>query len=184
MKTTDQRLVDRQQRETSGEENSRDQMIVTLLFEHEMHVGGSHGMPPQLHQKLTDGSVVGDGVGDGDDGVEPKRALGVTGHDAAAVGAVPVGVLDVVVARGIRLPDVDLDALDGLAVDVLDGAQDQQGLAVLVVRHQLAVAHVFGLVGVEGTQDGPFGRVGRFGVVDRVDQQRKAKDVGQKNEFL
>lgn len=37
---------------------------------------------------------------------------------------------------------------------------------------------------VEGAEDGSFGRVGWFWVVYGVDEEGKAEDVGEKDEFL
>jgi hypothetical protein len=37
---------------------------------------------------------------------------------------------------------------------------------------------------VEGAEDGAFGRLRGFGVVDGVDEEGKTKDVGEEDEFL
>lgn len=37
---------------------------------------------------------------------------------------------------------------------------------------------------VEGPEDGAFGARGGFRVVDAVDQERKAEDIGEEDEFL
>lgn len=37
---------------------------------------------------------------------------------------------------------------------------------------------------VEGPEDGAFGAGGRFGVVDGVDEEGEAEDVGEEDEFL
>jgi hypothetical protein len=42
----------------------------------------------------------------------------------------------------------------------------------------------WGVVGVEGPEDGAFGGVWGFGVVDGVDEEGEAEDVGKENEFL
>jgi hypothetical protein len=39
-------------------------------------------------------------------------------------------------------------------------------------------------VRVEGPEDGAFGAGGGFGVVDCVDEEGEAEDIGEENEFL
>jgi hypothetical protein len=143
-------------------------------------------VPPQAVEQLADGAVVRDGVADGLDGLEPKDALVVALHDAALRGPALVAplVLHVIVPAAVRLPNVDLDAPDGPAVRVADHAYAQHGLALGVRRHGAAVGHGGGVVRVEGTQHRALGRRRRLGVVDAVDEQREAEDVGEEDEFL
>lgn len=164
--------------------HSRDQMIVAWLLKHEMHVRGPPGVALELQQQLADGPVVGDRVADGDDGLEPEEAVGVARHDAAAVGPGVVGVLHIVVARRVRLPDVDLAAGDRLPRRVAQRAHHQARLARRVGRDGAAVGQVERLVRVEGPEHRALGALARFRVVDRVDEQREAEDVGQEDEFL
>ena len=57
-------------------------------------------------------------------------------------------------------------------------------LAFRVARHKLAVGYGFCFVGVEGAEDRAFCRGGRFRVVDCVDEEGEAEDVGEEDEFL
>lgn len=143
-------------------------------------------MPPQAIEQLADGAVVRDGIADGLNGLEPKDALVVALHDAALRGPALIAplVLHVIVPAAVRLPNVNLDAPDGLAVRVADHAYAQHGLALGVRRHGAAIGHGGGVVRVEGTQHRALGRRRRLGVVDAVDEQREAEDVGEEDEFL
>jgi hypothetical protein len=78
-------------------------------------------------------------------------------------------VLDVVEAFRIRFPDVDACVGDRVPFSIFECAEDQQGLAVCVLRDQAAVRGVLRFVRVEGSEDGAFGAVRGLGVVDRVD---------------
>ena len=117
-------------------------------------------------------------------GLEPQRPVGVALHHAAAVRLLAIRILHIVVAGGVGFPDVDFDVGDRRAVDVFHRDQDEAGLAQGVVRDRVAVGERFGVVGVEGTEDGAFGAVGRFRVVDGVYEQGEAEDVREENEFL
>lgn len=46
------------------------------------------------------------------------------------------------------------------------------------------MCHVRCLVRMEGAEYCAFGAVGRFGMVDAVDQQGQTKDIGEENKFL
>ena len=67
---------------------------------------------------------------------------------------------------------------------VAHGAEDEEWGAGGVLRHEGAVGHGFGFVGVERAKHGAFGGVGGFGVVDAVDEEGEAEDVGEEDEFL
>jgi hypothetical protein len=105
-------------------------MIPAILLEHEMHVSRAHAVPLQAFQQSADGTVVGDRVADGLDCVEPELSLCVTLHHATLTGTLASWVLDVVVAAGVCLPDVDPDVRDGVALGVLDTASNEHGLTV------------------------------------------------------
>jgi len=142
-------------------------------------------MPLQLRQQLAYRPVVRNRVGHGHDCVEPEHAPLVAMYHSAAVGLVAsVVVLHIVLAVAVRLPDVDLDALHGLARRALDGAQHKQRLAIGVGGDGEAVLVGRRVVRVEGAEDGAFGAMGRLGVVDGVDEQREADYVGEQDEFL
>ena len=159
-------------------------MVKSLLFEHEMHMSWSHRMSPQLREQLPHRPIMRNRIRYWDNRFEPEDSLLIARHNTPAVWPLPIRVLDIIFTSRIRLPDIDLCALDRLAVDVFDGAEHEKRFSCIVFGHQVAVGHVFRLVGVEGTQDGSFGRVGRFGMVDGVDKQRQAEDVGEEDEFL
>lgn len=108
-------------------------------------------------QELPHRPVVRDGVTHGLYALEPEPALGVRYHDAPLAGLIPALMLHVVVARAVRLPDVDLDAFHRAALGVLDGAEAEEGLALRVMGHLLAVGEGRGIVGVEGAQDRALG---------------------------
>lgn len=104
---------------------------------------------------------------------EPEYTLCVATHDASSIRPVMAGVLDVVVPCRVSFPDVDLAAFDRLAGRVLECAEDETWLAGGVGRDGRAIRQVLGFVGVEGSEDGSSSAVGRFGVVNGVDEERK-----------
>lgn len=93
-------------------------------------------------------------------------------------------VVHVVVARGVRFPDVDFDVRDRCALRVADGAEDEAGSTVGVVGKGVAGGKGRGVVGVEGAEDGAFGCGRRARVGDGVDEDGEAEDVGEEDEFL
>ena len=115
--------------------NPRNQVIKPLLFKHKVHMTRPHGMSTQSLQQLSHRPVVGNRVWHRDNGFEPEQTLAVALEDAPAVGPIAIGVLDIVFPTRIRLPDVNLHALDRLALDVLHRAEHQQRLCVFIVRH-------------------------------------------------
>lgn len=166
-------------------QHSRHQVVEARFLKHEVHVTRPPAVPPQLRQQLAHRPVVRDGVGHGDDSVEPEDTLLVAVYHGAPVGLVAaVVVLHIVLAVAVRLPDVDLDALDRLARGALDGAKHEQRVAVGIGGDGEAVLVRGRVVRVEGAEDGALGAVGRLGVVDGVDEQREADDVGEEDEFL
>lgn len=112
-----------------------------------------------------------DGIRHRHDCLEPELAVLIRDQHAAAIWPVAVRVLHVIVAGGVGLPDVDGDAGDGGAAGVLDGADDETGLAKRVRRDAGAVGDGFGVVRVEGPEHGSFRARGGFGVVDGVDEK-------------
>ena len=77
-----------------------------------------------------------------------------------------------------------MDARDRVAVRVLDGAEREHGLAFGVRGHAGAVGQDGRVVRVEGPQHGALGAPLGFGVVDAVDEEGEAEDVGEEDEFL
>lgn len=141
-------------------------------------------MPAEQLQELPHGAVVRDRVAYGLDALEPEAALRVRHHDASLGRLIAACVLHVVVSAAVCLPDVDLDPGNGVPRGVLDCAERDHRLALRVRRHARPVGDGGRIVCVEGAQDGALGRVGRFWVVDVVDEEGKAEDVGEEDEFL
>jgi hypothetical protein len=164
--------------------NARDQMIPPLLLEHKMHMRRPPGMAMQLLQQLADRPIVRNRITNGPDGLEPKGTFLIRLHDRSAVGRVALGALHVIVPRRIRLPDVDFHAGDGVSGRVSDGAEDETGRSGGVGGDVLPGGDGRGVVGVEGPEDGAFGGAWGLGVVDGVDEEGEAEDVGEENEFL
>ena len=135
-------------------------------------------------EQLPDRPVVRDGVRHGLDGAEPERAVHIAAQHAPPVGPLPLRVLHVVVPRTVRLPHIDLDARDRLAVHVRDAAHDEARLALRVVTDGVAVLHGGRVVAVEGAQHGALGAARGFGVVDAIDEEGQAEDIGEEDEFL
>lgn len=163
-------------------------MIIPLLLKHEVHMRRPVRVPAELLQQLPHGAVVRDRVRHGLDGAEPEEAVFIAVHDAAAVGPAPrrvsVRVLHVVAARRVGLPDVDFDALDRVPCRVLDRAEDEERFALRVARHLAPRGQDARVVRVEGPQDGALGGAGGLGVVDGVDEEGEAENVGEEDEFL
>ena len=81
-------------------------------------------MTLELLEKLTDRTVVRNGIWHWHDGLEPKDAVVVALHDGSAVWTVSFCVLDIVKALAVRLPNVDLDVVDRVSGRVFDGTED------------------------------------------------------------
>lgn len=141
-------------------------------------------VPAQLPQQLPHRPVVRNGVADGLEALEPKPPLLVAHHDAPLARALAPGVLHVVVPRAVRLPNVHLDAGHRPPPRVLDRAHGQHRLPRRVRRHGAPVGQHRRVVRVKGPEHGALGAERRFGVVDVVDEERQAKDVGEEDEFL
>lgn len=105
-------------------------------------------------------------------------------HDSSLIRHLASFILHVVFAIAVRFPDVDFHAFDRLPLRVFDGADDQTRLTLRVVGDLRAVGLGEGVVRVEGSEDRAFGAGGGFGVVDAVDEEGEAEDVGEENEFL
>lgn len=117
-------------------------------------------------------------------GLEPEQALCIALHDASSVRPIMVCMLHVVVACRVSFPDVDLTAFDGLSGCVLERAEYETRSTGGIRGDGRAVGQVLSFVGVEWSEDGAFGAVGWFWVVDRVDKKRETQYVGEQDEFL
>jgi hypothetical protein len=164
--------------------SSRDKMIVALLLKHEMHMCWPPRMSMQFLQQSPNRPIMRNGIRHRHNGLEPEHALCVALHDASSVRPIMVCMLHVVVACRVSFPDVDLAAFDGLSGCVLESAEYETRLAGGIGGDGRAIGQVLSFVGVEWSEDGAFGAVGWFGVVDRVDKKRETKYVGEQDKFL
>ena len=147
----------------------RDQMVIPLLLEHKMHMRRPPRMSLQLQQQLAHWSIMRNRIRHWHNRLKPENAVLVTAHDASTIWAVVVSVLDVVVACGVGLPDVDLAPFDRLAGRIREGADDETGFAFGVGRDGGAIWKVLGFVSVEWTQNGAFSAIAWLWMVNRVD---------------
>lgn len=162
----------------------RDQMVPPFLLEHKVYMRRSPTMPAEQLQKLPYGSVVRNGVAHGLDALEPEAALIVRHHDAPLGRLVAVGVLHIIVSATVRLPNVNMDPGNRIPGRVLDRANCKHRLALGVGCHARSVRDGRRIVCVERAQDRALGRIGRFGVVDGIDEEREAENIGEEDEFL
>ena len=159
-------------------------MVVSFLLEHKMHVTGPVAMPSQLHQQLPHRPIVRNRIRHRHNRFEPEHPGIIAVHHGSLIRSFSTRVLHIIESFAVRFPDIDLDSADRLASSVFEGAEDETGLAVRVVGDHRAVGEGLGLVGMEGAEDGAFGAGGGFGVVDGVDEEREAEDVGEEDELL
>ncbi|EDN05732.1 conserved hypothetical protein [Histoplasma mississippiense (nom. inval.)] len=163
-----------------------------------MHMRRPIRVPPHLAQKPPDGSIVRNRIRHGLDGPEPKPAPRVRIHHPAPIHgpspglplplplplSLPARILHIIVPATVRLPDIDPDALQRAARQVAHAADNQQRLAGSVAREQAAIGDGGCVVRVERAEHGALGGAGGFRVVDGVDQQREAEDVGEEDELV
>lgn len=112
----------------------RDQRVISVLLEHEVHMTGSVRVAVQLLEKLAHRPVVWNRVRHGKDSFEPEVPRCVAGQHGSSVRTSPVGMLDVVEAFGVGFPDVNACVGNRVSFHVFDRAKDEQGFAVLVLR--------------------------------------------------
>ena len=134
-----------------------------IITYHDVDVGGTHGVAVHHLQKLIRRAVRGQRVGRGVVAVEPVLAV-LVGAELAAevVGGLVIRVLEVVLAVGRRLPDVEDGVGDGLAGDqVADDTVHETDAAVgsRVLDDGASVLTERGIGGPEGSENG-----GRCGV--------------------
>lgn len=82
-------------------------------------------MAVQFLQQLPNRSIVRDGVRHGRNGMEPEKTILVATYDTSPVRLDPSGMLHIIMARGVRLPDIDLDVGDRPALCVLQSADNE-----------------------------------------------------------
>jgi hypothetical protein len=163
---------------------SRYQMVVARLLKHEVHVAWSVAMSLQQLQQLAYWPIVWYRVRHRHNRLEPKVALFITMHDSSLIGLIATRILYVVEPLAVRLPDIDLDICDWLAVGVLDGACYEAGFAVWIMGDLRSIGLRDGVVRVEGSQHSAFGAGWRLWVIYAVHEKRETKDVGEEDELL
>ena len=136
-----------------GKGNPRNQMIPPLLLKHKMHMRRPPRMSLQQLQQLSNRPIVGNRVRYRHNCLEPKHALLVAIHHTSPIGPLSIAVLDVIMPCTIRLPNVNLHALNWVPAHVFYGAENETRLPFGVVRHQVPVGYGFCFVGVEGAED-------------------------------
>jgi hypothetical protein len=118
------------------------------------------------------------------DSFEPEDSVLVAIHNTSAIRSLPIRVLNIVVPGTVRLPDINLDTLNWVPIHILYCAKNETGLAFGIVGHQLAVRDCIRFMGVEGPEDRSFGGCRRLRVIDCVDEEGEAENIGEKDKFL
>jgi hypothetical protein len=111
----------------------RDEVVESGLFEHEVHVTRTVWVTLELLEKLTNWTIVRNGIWYWYDGLEPEDAVVVTLHNSSSIRAVSFCVLDIIEALAVRLPDIDLYVVAWLSGSVFDGTKDQARLSIGIV---------------------------------------------------
>lgn len=75
-----------------------------------------------------------DRIWNGVDGLEPEHAILVALDNASAIRDLSIFILGVVMTTRVRLPDVNRDPFDWLALGIFYGTEHQQKLTFGVVR--------------------------------------------------
>lgn len=76
---------------------------------------------------------MGNRIRDWHDGFEPEGTISVALHHSSPIWQLPIRILDIIVAGRISLPDINLDAVDGVALRVVDCAKDKTWLPFWVM---------------------------------------------------
>lgn len=144
-----------------------------------MHVTRAITVSFQLDQQLPDWTVNWNRVWDRDDGLEPEHAILPAAQDGSLVWPVSTRILHIVQTLAVRLPYVNFDSLDRLAVGVFDNTHHKAFLAVGIVRNQGPVLGDCCFMRVERPEDSSFCATSGFGMVDAVHQQGQTEYVGE-----
>lgn len=134
-----------------------------------MHVTRAITVSFQLDEQLSDWSVGWNWIGNWHDGFEPESAVLITTQDCTLVWPVSPRVLHIIETLAVCFPNVNLDALDRLAVGVSDVAYYKAVLAFRIVCDERTVLGDGGFVRMEGPKNSTFGACRGFRVVDAVD---------------
>ncbi|MNT14133.1 hypothetical protein D3C72_1491260 [compost metagenome] len=161
-----------------------DQPFVSRRFDLEMQMGGAPRMPPERLQHPADRPVMRDGVGYCQDRAEVELAFGVGPQPRACLVVRRVGTLDIVKAFVIRLPDGQLRAGHGFAVEPMHAAGHEARNAVRAVCNIAAVVDQGRVLDIERAEYGGLRAPLRFAVVQGRDQRGQSEGIGQQDELL
>lgn len=125
-------------------------MIIPLLLKHKMHMRRPIRMPMQLPQQPPHRPIMRNGVWHRRNSMEPKHPLPIRSHNTPTIRPLTPRILHIIMARRVRLPDIDLNALNRPAFRITERAHSQQRLALWIVRHGVSRGHFLGIVRVEG----------------------------------
>jgi len=127
-----------------------DQGFVARGLDLEMQMCGAPGVPGSGFQQLPNRTIVRDGVGHGQNGMEVKAPLRIRCEYPSGLVLRPFGVLHVVQAFVIGLPNLDPCMGHRFAVHPFDAASNQAGLPLRPVGDilvQVAMGRILHMVG-------------------------------------
>lgn len=159
-------------------------MVPSRLLKHEMHVCRPPRMSLQQLQELSHWPIMRNRVRHRNNSLEPKHTILVTPHHTSAIWSIPHRMLYVIMSCTICLPDIDLHAFNRVPLHVFDGAEYETGIALRIVRHVVSMLHILRFMSVEWTEDRSFCARRWFGVVNCIDEEGKAKNIGKEDKFL
>lgn len=141
-------------------------MIVARLLKHEMHMRRPVRVTVQLLQQPPNRPIMRNRIRHRRNSSKPEHTLLIRAHHTPSIRLVSSRILHIIVARGIRLPDINLDILDRLPLHILQRAHNQQRLALRIMRHGVSGRHLLGIVRVERAEHCSLGGTCGLGVVD------------------
>ena len=159
-------------------------MVPPLLLKHKMHVSRPPRMPIQNFEQLAYRAIVWYRIANRYNGFEPEHTRLITRHNTAAIRAIAFCVLYVVMPAAVGLPDINLNAFDRRSGWILNTAEYETGLAFGIRGNIGARRKDLRLVAVEWPENGAFSAGRRFGMIDCVDEEGEAEDIGKEDELL
>lgn len=126
-------------------------------------------MSSELLQQVSYRSVIRNWIRHWHDSLEPKITVLIRHHHTPTIRPIMIWTLNVIVTCRIRFPDIDLDARNGLASDILDSANNQHGISFGVMGDQITVILVLGFMSVKWAQQRSVSGTGGFRMVNAVD---------------
>jgi hypothetical protein len=108
----------------------RDQIIKPRLLKHKMHMTRSPTMSPQLLKQFPHWSIIRYRIRHRHDALEPEHSFSITSYDRPSISLLSIPILHVIFAMTIGFPNIDLDVRDRVAGCCLNGAKNDEGLAV------------------------------------------------------